>query len=107
MIFIGLPPGRGPEQLLGIEDGHRGDRHGGISEEGRALLKEAMKEGQGDHILMLRLFQVHEVRIVARRMSHASAAPYTYFAQDPSVLLVKYCLMLHHPRIALHQATCL
>jgi hypothetical protein len=36
-----------------------GGSSGGIPPEGRALLQRLMAEGLGDHVLLLRLFQVH------------------------------------------------
>ncbi len=36
----------------------RNEAGGELSEQGRAALAELMKEGLGDHILMLRIFQV-------------------------------------------------
>ncbi len=48
---------RGPVQLLRNETDARG-KMGGLSEQARATLAEMMAEGLGDHILMLRLFQV-------------------------------------------------
>ncbi|KAL4856425.1 putative pre-mRNA-splicing factor ATP-dependent RNA helicase DEAH4 [Chlorella vulgaris] len=66
-VFVG---GKGPEQLVA------GDRQGqqqqqqqggggrgapaGISDQGRALLKELMADGLGDHILLLRLYEAWE-----------------------------------------------
>lgn len=44
-------------QLLRNEADARG-KTGGLSEQSRATLAEMMAEGLGDHILMLRLFQV-------------------------------------------------
>lgn len=35
------------------------NKQGGLSEQGRAALAAMMEEGLGDHILLLRLFQVH------------------------------------------------
>ena len=51
---------RGPEQIVRQ---HRGDAKrdasgSSVTAEGRAELSEAMRDGLGDHILLLRLFQV-------------------------------------------------
>ncbi|PRW39269.1 pre-mRNA-splicing factor ATP-dependent RNA helicase PRP1 [Chlorella sorokiniana] len=59
-VFMG---NKGPEQLAAGTDqqGQQGGRGGGggppISEQGRELLKELQKEGLGDHILLLRLYE--------------------------------------------------
>ena len=62
---------RGPVQLVrGDEEprgrqksgsGGRGGQGGGLSEAGREILSGYMKEGLGDHILLLRLFQVGSI----------------------------------------------
>ena len=52
---------RGPEQLVNdVPESHaRGERRGaGLSAVGRERLQEFMADGQGDHILYLRLFEV-------------------------------------------------
>ena len=56
-VFYG---GRGPEQIVAGREREREGKSSGppISEASRAVLKELMKEGFGDHILLLRLYQV-------------------------------------------------
>ncbi|EIE25953.1 putative ATP-dependent RNA helicase [Coccomyxa subellipsoidea C-169] len=46
--------------MLSAETIFLGNRQGELSEQGRAALAELMKEGLGDHILMLRIFQAWE-----------------------------------------------
>ena len=56
-VFLG---GKGPEQLVAAAGGE-GERRGGapgISAEGRQLLTELVAEGLGDHVLLLRLYEV-------------------------------------------------
>jgi ATP-dependent RNA helicase DHX8/PRP22 len=66
-VFIG---GKGPEQLAAGDQQGQGQQQGkgrepgagsggpGISPQGRELLRELMQEGLGDHILLLRLYEV-------------------------------------------------
>lgn len=56
-IFAG---GRGPEQLVRGDQDRHGRASGAITAEGRAALADAMSEGLGDHIMMLRLYQKWE-----------------------------------------------
>ena len=52
-----LPRSRGPEQIVsGRSDGKSAGAP--VSEVGRTLLADLMQEGLGDHVLLLRIYQV-------------------------------------------------
>ena len=71
---------RGDEEPRGRQKstGGRGGQGGGLSEAGREILGGYMREGLGDHILLMRLFQVRSavhlvpVKRVASTCVHAS-----------------------------------
>ena len=49
---------RGPEQIVSGRAEREGKAAGpAVSEAGRSMLADLMKEGLGDHILLLRLYQ--------------------------------------------------
>lgn len=55
---------RGPEQIVREQqqrDARKGGGESAVTPEGRAQLSALMEEGLGDHILLLRLFQVYRL----------------------------------------------
>lgn len=74
-VFVG---GKGPEQLAaadkeGAAAQQQGGRGGGgapaLSPHGRQLLNDLMQEGLGDHVMLLRLYEVSGLKLKALRSS--------------------------------------
>jgi hypothetical protein len=87
---------RGPEQLARSEEGQGGmqKQEGTISEDGRAALREMMKEGLGDHILMLRLFQVLFPHMPASSEAHS---PSFQVSRSASLWALDASVLFRHP----------